>query len=316
MTASASDVTLFGSTLSDEASASASARVSWPGDLSSLEGLEKTEVDFGLRPPRAETRDSDMSDEFFGFAGSSSKVKKEEEEETASSVEDPLAGGFSASASKAKSSKAKEWLSDESDMLSFPGDRHAKPPVAVANGKVSSGDDDLFSNAKTTIATKRKGSETLGGKDIFASESSAEKVEQTSKETINKAVKEQITSPLDNEELFSSPLKDDIMGNNPTKIATHPLEAKNKDTSETDVSSSLVANGAKTDKMEIKKTANKSNEFSPPLGEDDDLFIVSKPQPKKDDDGKKTLTSSSSKTTTAKATSAIDVSTFDRVYCV
>ena len=310
MTASASDVTLFGSTLSDEASASASARVSWPGDLSSLEGLEKTEVDSGLRPPRAETRDSDMSDEFFGFAGSSSKVKKEEEEETASSVEDPLAGGFSASASKAKSSKAKEWLSDESDMLSFPGDRHAKPSVAVANGKVSSGDDDLFSNAKTTIATKRKGSETLGGKDIFASESSAEKVEQTSKETINKAVKEQITSPLDNEELFSSPLKDDIMGTNPT------LEAKNKDTSDTDVSSSLVANGAKTDKMEIKKTANKSNEFSPPLGEDDDLFIVSKPQPKKDDDGKKTLTSSSSKTTTPKATSAIDVSTFDRVYCV
>ena len=310
MTASASDVTLFGSTLSDEASASASARVSWPGDLSSLEGLEKTEVDSGLRPPRAETRDSDMSDEFFGFAGSSAKVKKEEAEETASSVEDPLAGGFSASASKAKSSKAKEWLSDESDMLSFPGDRHAKPSVAVANGKVSSGDDDLFSNAKTTIATKRKGSETLGGKDIFASESSAEKVEQTSKETINKAVKEQITSPLDNEELFSSPLKDDIMGTNPT------LEAKNKDTSETDVSSSLVANGAKTDKMEIKKTANKGNEFSPPLGEDDDLFIVSKPQPKKDDDGKKTLTSSSSKTTTAKATSAIDVSTFHRVYCV
>ena len=310
MTASASDVTLFGSTLSDEASASASARVSWPGDLSSLEGLEKTEVDSGLRPPRAETRDSDMSDEFFGFAGSSAKVKKEEAEETASSVEDPLAGGFSASASKAKSSKAKEWLSDESDMLSFPGDRHAKPSVAVANGKVSSGDDDLFSNAKTTIATKRKGSETLGGKDIFASESSAEKVEQTSKETINKAVKEQITSPLDNEELFSSPLKDDIMGTNPT------LEAKNKDTSETDVSSSLVANGAKTDKMEIKKTANKGNEFSPPLGEDDDLFIVSKPQPKKDDDGKKTLTSSSSRTTTAKATSAIDVSTFHRVYCV
>ena len=273
-------------------------------------------MDSGLRPPRAETRDSDMSDEFFGFAGSISKVKKEEEEETASSVEDPLAGGFSASASKAKSSKAKEWLSGESDMLSFPGDRHAKPSVAVANGKVSSGDDDLFSIAKTTVPTKRKESETLGGKDIFASESSAEKVEQTSRETINKAVKEQITSPLDNEELFSSPHKDDIMGTNPTKIATHPLEAKNKDTPETDVSSSLVANGAKTDKMEIKKTANKSNEFSPPLGEDDDLFIVSKPQPKKDDDGKKTVTSSSSKTTAPKATSAIDVSTFDRVYCV
>lgn len=313
MTASASDVTLFGSTLSDEASASASARVSWPGDLSSLEGLEKTEVDSGLRPPRAETRDSDMSDEFFGFAGSSSKVKKEE---TASSVEDPLAGGFSASASKANSSKGNEWLSDESDMLSFPGDRHAKPSVAVANGKVSSDDDDLFSIAKTTKATKRKGSETLGGEDIFASESNEEKMEQTSKETINKAVKEQITSPLDNEELFSSPLKDDFMGTNPTKTATHPLEVKNKDTPENDVSSSLVANGAKTDKMEIKKTVNKSNEFSPPLGEDDDLFIVSKTQPKKDDDGKKTVTSSSSKTTTPKATSAIDVSTFDRVYCV
>lgn len=305
MTASASDVTLFGSTLSDEASASA--RVSWPGDLSSLVGLEKTEVDSGLRPPRAETRDSDMSDEFFGFAGSNSKVEKE----TASSVEDPLAGGFSASALKPKSSKAKDLLSGESDILSFPGDRHAKPSVAVANGKVSSDDADLLSVAKTKRATK--GSETLGGEDIFASESNEEKIEQTSKETINKAVRGQITSPLDNEALFSSAPKDDIMGTNPTKTPTQLPAVKNKDTPEDDASSSLVANSAKTDKMEIKKTANKNDEFSPPLGEDDDLFTVSKPPPKKDNDGKKTAISSSSKTTTPKATSVIDVSTCDRV---
>ncbi|KAJ7392702.1 retrograde transport, endosome to Golgi [Desmophyllum pertusum] len=62
-TSSASEATLFGSTPNDDV-AGASARVSW-GGFPSPEGLEKSEVDSGQRPQRTDTRDSDMSDEFF-----------------------------------------------------------------------------------------------------------------------------------------------------------------------------------------------------------------------------------------------------------
>lgn len=306
-TASASDVTLFGATPIDEASASA--RVSWPGDLPSFGGLEKSEVDSLPRPPRTETRDSDMSDEFFGFAGSSSKDIKEREALPSLSLDDPLTEGlFSAPASKPKASKANELFSDESAIFSFSDGRKVKSSAVVANGKISPNEDDHFAVGNTKETGKNKGPEPssqrlsanpLGDGDIFSSVSNEKKTEPFSKETASKS---KISTPLDDDDLFASSLKNDIMDTNSSKTATK-LPVNNKETSE-DFLSSLVTNGSKPDKTENEKPT-KSKEFSSPLGEDEDLFTVTSP-PKIDNAAKKISSTTTSKKTIPKATSALD----------
>ena len=296
-TASASDVTLFGATPSDEASASA--RVSWPGDLPSFGGLEKSEVDSLPRPPRTETRDSDMSDEFFGFAGSSSKDIKEREALPSLSLDDPLTEGlFSAPASKPKASKANELFSDESAI--FSDGRKVKSSAVVANGKISPNEDDLFAVGNTKETGKNKEPEPSSLR-LSANPLDEKKTEPFSKETASKS---KISTPLDDDDLFASSLKNDIMDTNSSKTATK-LPVNNKETSE-DFLSSLVTNGSKPDKTENEKPT-KSKKFSSPLSEDEDLFTVTSP-PKIDNAAKKISSTTTSKKTIPKTTSALDVS--------
>ena len=330
VTASASDVTLFGSTPSDEASASA--RVSWPGDFLSSEKLEHTEVDSGLRPPRTGTKDSDMSDEFFGFVGSSSEVKREEETGLLPSFDDPLAENvFAAPALKPKASKANELFSDESEIFSFSSDKNEKRPGIVSNSKIATDEDDLLSVSKAKEESKTKVSDPLGSKDlfnpatngnedIFSFGSQEKKLEPSEKETSSKSIETKISSPLDNDELFSSDRKDDTKiekttATKPSKTEVKPA-AKDKapNSDENLFSSSTAKSESKPDKKEVEKPS-KSNAVSSPLGEDDDLFTVSTPAKKDiksalDSAPKKTASPLSAKKTTPKATSILDVSIF------
>lgn len=329
-TASASDVTLFGSTPSDEASASA--RVSWPGDFVSSGKLEHTEVDSGLRPPRTGTKDSDMSDEFFGFVGSSSKVKREEETDQLPSLDDPLAGErFAAPALKPKASKANELFSDESDIFSFSSNKNEKRPGVVSNSKISTDEDGLFSVSKAKEENKTKVSDPLGSKDLFkpttngnedmfSSGSQEKKLEPSKKEAPNKTIETKISSPLDNDELFSSDRKDntnieETTAAKPSKTEAKP-SAKDKAPPNSDENvfpSSTEKSESKPDKNEVEKPS-KSKVVSSPLGEDD-LFTVSTPAKKGiksalDSTLKKTANPVSAKKTTPKATSILDVSIF------
>ena len=322
-TASASDDTLFGTTPSDQAGASA--RVSWPGGLPSPGGLEKSEVDSGPRSPRTDTRDSDMSDDFFGFAGSSSlKANKEEETLKPSFIDDSLSGGvFSASDSKPKVSKANELFSDDSDLFpAVSSEKTNEEPSFVAN-EDRSGKDDLLSvgNAKEPLG----GDDLFGPKahkneDIFSSVSDKKKLEPSSKKTPSKPVEAKISSPLDSDDLFSSVRKDDKSAVNTTEVkasvkpeAKLPPKEKVHVSDEDLLSSSSEKNEIKPEKKETDKpTAGKK--FSSPLGEDDDLFSVSAPIKKEvksgaDSAAKKTASPATGKKTTAKPTSILDVST-------
>ena len=326
VTASASDVTLFGSTPSEDASASA--RMSWPGGLPSPGGLEKSEVDSGSRPPRTGTRDSDMSDQFFGFASSSSSKVNKEETRQPSPIDDPLAGDlFSASASKPKPSKANELFSDDSDVFSFSSEKTKKESGVVSNAKSSIDEEDLFSVSKTNEDRKMKVAEPLGSKDlfgakadkdedIFSSVSDEKKLQPSEEKTPSKAVEPKISSPLDNDDLFSSAKKDDKNVAKTTGAKAPKNEAKEKVSSLDDdlFSSSSAKNESKPDKKESEKPTTDKN-FSSPLGEDDDLFTVSTPLKKDvksgaDGAAKKTASPVTGKKTTPKATSILDVSTF------
>ena len=326
-TASASDVTLFGSTPSEEASASA--RASWPGGLPSLEGLGKSEVDSGFRPSRTGTTDSDMGDEFFGFTGSRSKVKTEEP----SVLDDPLAGGlFSTPASKPEASKANEPFSDDSDIFSISSEKNKKESAVVSDGKISADEDDLFSVNKTKEESKTKVVEPLGGKnlfgsktheneDIFSSVSDEKKIRSSNQKTPSKAEEPKISSPLDNDHLFSV-RKDDksvekTKGAQPSKTEAKPVAKEKKPSLDEDFSSNSAKNESKTDKKETEKPT-KTKAFSSPLGEDDDLFAVSAPVKKDvkstvDSATKKTASPVTNKKTTPKATAVLDVSTCLRV---
>ena len=327
-TASASDVTLFGSRASEEASASA--RASWPGGLPSLEGLGNSEVDSGFRPSRTGTTDSDMSDEFFGFAGSRSKVKTEEP----SPLDDPLADGlFSTPASKPVASKANELFSDDSDIFSISSEKNKEESAVVSNGKISADEDDLFSVNKTKEESKTKVAEPLGGKnlfgskthddeDIFSSVSDEKKIQSSNQKTPSRAEEPKISSPLDNDDLFSV-RKDDktvekTKGAQPSKTEAKPVAEGNKPSLDEDLfSSNSTKNESKPDKKETEKPT-KTKAFSSPLGEDDDLFVVSAPVKKDvkstvDSATKKTASPVTIKKTTPKATAVPDVSTFLRV---
>lgn len=327
-TASASDVTLFGSTPSEEASASA--RASWPGGLPSLDGLGKSEVDSGFRPLRTGTTDSDVSDDFFGFTGSRSKVKTEEP----SALDDPLAGGlFSTPASKPVASKADELFNDDSDIFSISSEKNNKESAVVSNGKISAVEDDFFSVNKTKEESNTKVAEPLGGKnlfaskileeeDIFSSVNDEKKIRSSNQKTPSKAEEPKISSPLDNDDLFSV-RKDDksvekTKGAQPSKTKAKPVAKEKKPSLDEDLfASNSAKNESKPDKKETEKPT-KTKAFSSPLGEDDDLFAVSAPVKKDvkstvDSATKKTASPVTNKKTTPKATAVLDVSTCLRV---
>ena len=321
-TNSASDATLFGSTTNDDASAST--RVSW-GGFPSEEGLEKSEVD--SRPPRSVTRDSDMSDEFFGFTGSS-KIAKE--------ADDPLAGGlFSSSVSKPDVLKSNELFSDDSDLFSVSSEKTNKKEPAVAKTSVSN-EDDLFSVGDAKDDSKAKTVEPLVGKDtsasLFTAESPADDIfpiasgktqerkhEPNSEKTPSKAAESKISSPLDNDDLFSTVQKDD---NNTAKAKPTKSEAKvtAKEKApaldEDLLASSSAKKETKPEKKESEKaTADKT--FSSPLGDDDELFAVNIPAKKEiktvaDNDAKKAVIPQTGKKTATQASSILHVSTFNR----
>jgi len=323
-TNSASDATLFGSTTNDDASASA--RLSW-GGFPTQEGLEKSEVD--SRPQGTGTRDSDTSDEFFGFTSSgSSKIAKE--------ADDPLAGGlFSSSVSKPNVSKANELFSDDSDLFAVSSEKtNKKEPAVVKASAANGGDIFSVSNAKDTI--KNKAIEPLVGKDtsasLFTSESPGDgifsavsdktpqkKLEPSSEKTPSKAAESKISSPLDNDDLFSSVQKDD--NDTGKKKATKPeakVTAKEKAPAfdEDLFASSSAKKETKAEKKESEK-ATADKKISSPLGDDDDLFTVSTPAKKEiktvaDSAVKKTASPQTTKKAATKASSILNVSTSNR----
>lgn len=323
-TNSASDATLFGSTTNDDASANA--RVSW-GGFPTQGGLEKSEVDSEQRPPRTGTRDSDMSDEFFGFTSSgSSKVAKE--------ADDPLAGGlFTSSVTKPRVSKANALFSDDSDLFAVSSEKTNKKEPAVVKPSAAN-EDDLFSVGNAKDESKTKTGEPLVGKDtstsLFTAESPGDdifstvsdktpekKLEPISEKTPSKAAESKISSPLDKDDLFSVVQKD---GNNAAKSkATKPevkVTAKEKAPAldEDLFVSSSEKKETKPEKKESEK-ASADKKFSSPLGDDDDLFTVSTPAKKEiktvaDSAAKKTASPQTTKKTTTKASSILDVSIF------
>lgn len=333
-TSSATDATLFGSTTNEDAGASA--RVSW-GGFPSQEGLEKSEVDSGQRPPRTETRDSDMSDEFFGFTSSgSSKVNEDV------TGNDPLAGGhFSDSvSSKPKVSTANELFSDDSeDVFSISiGKTNKKEESPVS--KTSANEDDLFSVGKTKEESKPKIVDPLIAKDsppsLFSAKSPGDdlfssisdktkeiKPEPKLEKTPSKAKEEsKISSPLDNNDLFSPVAKDDknVRKTTPTEVskttaAKLPAKEQAPVSDEDLFASSSAKKESKPDKKEKEKTTA-DKKFSSPLGDDDDdLFAVSAPAKKEiksvtDSAPKKTASPHTSKKAVTKASSILDVSSF------
>ena len=285
-TVSASDDTLFGTTPSDVAGASA--RLSWPGGLSPPGGLGKSEMLSGPRPPRTDTRDSDMSDEFFGFSGSSSSKINKEDTWKPPPIEDPLAGGlFLASDSKLKTSKVDDLFADDSNSFSVSSDKTNKKPTVVENSTSSANDDDLFSigNAKNKANIKTR--EPLGGDDIFSPKApSGEDIfapinnkktfQPKSEIKPSKPVQPKTTSPLDDDDdLFEAGKKDDKSVVNAAE--TKPAEKETLPIPDAGLfPSSSVKPEIKPDKKETEKpTADKK--FSSPLGEDEDLFSVSAP---------------------------------------
>ena len=326
MTSSASEATLFGSTPNDDA-AGASARVSW-GGFPSPEGLEKSEVDSGQRPQRTDTRDSDMSDEFFGFSSSgSAKVTKDD-------VDDPLAGGpFSAPVSKPKASKANELFSDDADLFSISIENTNKTEPAIA--KTSANQDDVFSVGKAKEERKTKTAEPLvakdsapslistkaAGDDLFSSindKTPEKKLVPSSEKTPSKpAESPKISSPLDNDDLFStdkSVAKTTTVTKASKTEAKLPVKEKAPVLDDESFSSSSVKDESKPEKKENQKvTADKK--ISSPLGDDDDLFAVSTPAKKDinksvtDSATKKTASPQTNKKTTPKSSTILDVST-------
>ena len=324
-TNSASDATLFGSTTNDEASASA--RVSW-GGFPTQEGLEKSEVD--SPPQRTATRDSDMSDEFFGFTSSgSSKVAKE--------PDDPLAGGlFSSSVGKPNVSKASELFSDDSDLFAGSSEKTNKKEPAVVNA-LAANEGDIFSVSNANDISKNKPIEPLVGKDTSASlftaespgddifstvsdKSAEKKLEPSSEKKPNKAAEAKISSPLDNDELFSAVQKDDndtekIKGIKPEVKVTAKEKAPALD--EDLFASSSAKKETKPEKKESERATVDKKISSPLEDDDDDLFTVSTPAKKEiktvaDSAVKKTASPQTTKKTATKASSILNVSIFYR----
>ena len=323
-TSSASDASLFGTSTNEDESISA--RVSWGGFPSPEEGLGKSEVDSGQRPSRTETKDSDMSDEFFGFTSSgSTRVKKDVSE-------DPLAGGlFSDSvSSKPKVSTANELFKDDSDDL-----------FSISIEKTNKTDvDDPFSVGKTKEENKPNTADPLitsdsspnlpsatsPEDDLFSSGTNTKerKSEAILKETPSKDKEDsKISSPLDNDDLLSAVPK---ANENVTKTiaAKDTLSAKlpanlsakaQSPVSDGDLfASSTGKEEGKSDKGEKEKTTA-DKKFPSPLGgdDDDDLFAVSAPAKKEtktisDSAAKKTASPLTSKKAVTKGSSILDVS--------
>ena len=296
--------------------------MSW-GGFPTQEGLEKSEVD--SRPQRTGTRDSDMSDEFFGFTSSkSSKVSKE--------ADDPLAGGlFSSSVAKPNVSKANEPFSDDSDLFSVSSEKTNKRESVKTS---AANEDDLISVNSAKDESKTKNVEPLVGKDtttsLFTAHSPGDdifstigdktpekKLKPSSEETPSKAAESKISSPLDNDDLFSAVQNDD---NDSVKAKTTKPEAKvtakeKAPALDEDLfASSSATKGTKHEKKESEKTTA-DKKISSPLGDDDDLFTVSTPAKKEiktvaDSAAKKTASPQTTKKTTAKASSILNVSSY------
>ena len=302
--------------------------MSW-GGFPTQEGLEKSEVD--SRPPRTGTRDSDMSDEFFGFTSSgSSKVSKE--------ADDPLGGGLlSSSVAKPNVAKASELFSDDSDLFAVSSEKTNKKESAVV--KTSATDEgDIFSVSNTKDASKTKPVEPLVGKDtpasLFAAKSPGDdlfssvadttppkKLDPSSEKTPSKAGKSKISSPLDNDDLFSAVQKDD--NDSAKKKVTKPeakvtVKEKAPALGEDLFASSSAKKESEAEKKESEK-ASADKKISSPLGDDDDdLFTVNTPVKKEiktaDSAVKKTASPQTNKKTATKASSILDVSTSNRLH--
>ena len=304
--------------------------MSW-GGFPTQDGLEKSEVD--SRPQRTGTRDSDMSDEFFGFTSSkSSKVVKD--------ADDPLLGGLlSSSVAKPNVSEANEPFSDDSDLFSVSSEKTNRDPAIVKTSTAN--EDDLFSVKSAKDENKTKNVEPLVGKDtttslftahspgddIFSAvddKTSEKKVEPSLEKTPSKAAESKISSPLDNEELFSAVQNND---NDVAKAKTTKPEAKitakekAPDLDEDLFASSSAGKDTKHEKKESEKTSA-DKKISTPLGDDDDLFTVSTTAKKEiktvaDSAAKKTASPQTTKKTTTKASSILNVSysCYPHFYC-
>ena len=265
-----------------------------------------------------------MSDEFFGFTSSkSSKVAKE--------ADDPLVDGlFSSSVAKPNVSKANEPLSDDSDLFSVSSEKTNKREPAIVKTSAAN-EDDLFSVNSAKDESKNKNVEPLVGKDTTSSLFTAhppgddifsttgdktpeKKLKPSSEKTPSKAAESKISSPLDNDDLFSAVQNDD---NDAAKANTTKPEAKvtakekAPDLDEDLFVSSSAKKGTKHEKESEKTSANKK--ISSPLGDDDDLFTVSTPAKKEiktvaDSAAKKTASPQTTKKTTTKASSILNVS--------
>lgn len=194
-TQSASDDSLFGSSLTVKKDRTDARPLSFPAASNPLVG----QGDIG--PVRTESAASDMSDDFFGFT-STKASKSKPKEETASS-----------------SSKGPESHSEDLFSTSKPskqtlfGDDISKPEVTSSKLKASSEEsqtfpssgDDLFAVPSLKDKTKAKDSKTNTkvvsedqGDNLFAV--SAEKVESKTKDA--KASKK-VVSPLQDDDLFA-----------------------------------------------------------------------------------------------------------------
>jgi len=271
-----------------------------------------------------------MSDEFFGFTNSgSSKVSKE--------VDDPLGGGlFSSSVAKPNVSKASELFSDDSDLFVVSSEKTSKKESAVVKTSATN-EGDIFSVSNAKETSKTKSVESLVGKDTSASLFTAKspgddifssvadktpqkKLEPSSEKTPSKAAESKISSPLDNDDLFSTVQKDD--SDSAKKKVTKPeakVTAKEKaPASDEDMfATSSVKTETKAEKKESEK-ASADKKISSPLGDDDDdLFTVNTPAKKEiktvaDNAAKKTASPQTTKKTATKASSILDVSIFNR----
>lgn len=318
-TSSATDASLFGTSTNEDEGAIA--RVSWGGFPSPEEGLGNNEVDTGQRPSRTKTKDSDLSDEFFGFTSSgSARVKKDVSE-------DPLSGGiFSDSVStKPKVSTANELFKEDSnDLFSISIEKTNKidvdDPLSVGKTKEESKPktaDPLITNDSSPSLV----SATSPEEDLFSSaKDTKKKSETTVKETPSKGEEDsKISSPLDND-LFSPVPKDDKNVAKTTaakdklsaKLPTNLPAKEQSPVSDGDLFASNTAKEeSKPNKGEKEKTTT-DKKFSSPLGDDDDdLFAVSAPAKKEiktvtDSAAKKTASPLSGKKTVTKGSSILD----------
>ena len=270
-TTSASDETLFGSAVRDEASASS--RVSWGGFPS--RGLDTGEVDSAVS--RTNMRGSGTSDDFFGFTSSkSSKIEKEEMSKTLDKSED-LA---EESALFANNSDLLVNAREETELLNEVSNNNKEKPSSASIGQndlssVNSANEDIKNKNTEQLIGVQKG-ETVD--DLFASSSSSTTQTKPTAVAPTASISQILSSP-DDENLFSAGREKTDVKKSTEKSAT--LETKptavkegkiGKDLSSSPLDEDLFT--ASQGKKEITVDKKQEKLFSSPF-DDDDLFGTS-----------------------------------------